>query len=66
MNFEIGDKLKCLKTINNLLQMPLFIENNIYEVLDVDEDNIILNHIMYGNEYGHFNIKLISENFKKE
>jgi len=59
-----GDKLKCLKQINNLLEKPLFLKDNIYDVLDVDDRTITLNHILYGNEYGEFDIDFIKENFE--
>jgi hypothetical protein len=66
MKIKFGDKLKCLKTIYNIFQMPLFIENDNYEVLGIDEDDITLNHILYGNEYCSYNINFILENFEKQ
>jgi len=66
MNLEIGDKLKCLNSIYNIFQKPLFIKNYIYEVLGVDGDEITLNHILYANEYDSYNINFILENFEKQ
>jgi len=58
------DNLKCLETINNVFDQPLFIKDQIYTVLYIDGDNITLNHILYANEYREFPLKFINENFE--
>jgi hypothetical protein len=64
-----GDKLLCLKNINNLFDQPLFIKGEIYEVLYVDNEGIsievCLNHILYANEYNTFKLEWVNKNFKK-
>ena len=66
MNYKKGDKLICIKNVTNLINYPLFIKGNTYEVLDVsDGEYLILNHILYGNEYGDFTIDFTDKNFKK-
>ena len=64
-----GDKLICLKTINNVFGQPLFEKGNVYDVLRVDNENIkvyvYLNHILYSNEYSYFELEYVLKNFKK-
>jgi hypothetical protein len=64
-----GDKLKCLNEILNPLGQPLFIKDEVYDVLYVDNEKfyvmVCLNHILYANEYNSFPIDWILENFKK-
>ena len=60
-----GDKLKCSKTVYQLMDKPMFIEGNVYEVLDINGREITLNHILYANEYQEFDIDFINEKFKK-
>jgi len=62
---KIGDKLKCVKTINNLLGWPLFKEGEIYDVMNIHGREITLNHILYGNEYESYDIDFINEYFTK-
>ena len=64
--FKKGDKLKCLRTIMNVIDKPLFVKDETYDVLDVDEGIITLNHILYANEYAGYDINFILRNFKKE
>ncbi len=64
MKYKVGDKLVCIRNINNLIDYPLFIKDEIYEILDVSYDYVIINHISYGNEYGDFSIDFIDKNFK--
>lgn len=64
-----GDRLKCLNEILNPLGQPLFIKDEVYEVLYIDNEKflvmICLNHILYANEYNLFPIDWVLENFKK-
>ena len=70
-----GDKLVCLKTINNYINQPLFIEGEEYEVLYLISDDqkttsltenmeVCLNHIMYANTYNTWPISWVRRNFK--
>lgn len=63
-----GDKYKCIKTINNLFGWNLFKEGDTYEVLHVEEimgtTLVILNHILYANEYLEEEWDSIKENFE--
>jgi len=38
------DKLKCLETVNNVFDKPLFIKDEIYTVLYVDGDDVVVNY----------------------
>lgn len=60
---KIGDKLKCKNDINNLFECPLFIKDNIYEVLHIDGNLITLNHILYANEFADFEEEYVLKNF---
>ena len=64
-----GDKLRCLKTLNNVFGQPLFLKNEIYEVLYVDQEDVkiyvTLNHILYANEYQPYDLEWINKHFKK-
>jgi len=60
-----GDKLVCVKSVNNVINKPLFIKGSTYEILGVYYGGeIILNHILYGNEYGEFSPDFVKEHFK--
>jgi len=63
-----GDKLRCLRTINNVYGQPLFLKNEIYDVLYVDTENVkvyvTLSHILYANEYVQYEIEWVGKNFK--
>ena len=65
-----GNKLKCLNDISNLLGQPLFIKDEIYEVLFVNNEDVsilfCLNHILYANEYNYFSLEWVKDNFKKQ
>lgn len=68
-----GDRLVCLSTVNNYVNQPLFIEGKEYEVLYLISDDqnpenmeVCLNHIMYGNEYGHFPLEWVKNTFKSK
>lgn len=60
-----GDKIVCLKTINNILGNPLFIMGKTYTILNVDDDEIFLDHIFYANEYNSFPTEWVNKKFKK-
>ena len=60
-----GDKLKCSKTVYQLMDKPMFIEGKTYEIFNVYGREITLNHILYANEYQEFDIDFINEKFKK-
>jgi len=62
---KVGDKLKCKNDINNLYGDPLFIKDNIYEILYIDEQNevIVLNHVLYANEYAEQTMMYVRDNF---
>lgn len=64
MNLKKGDKLMCIYTINNIMDMPLFEEGKTYEILDIQDDEVCLNHNLYANEYGYFYIDFVQRNFK--
>ena len=64
MKYKIGDKLICIKDIYNLLNNPLFVKGNTYKVLSIiDNEDIILDHILYANEYGDFTENFVNKNF---
>jgi hypothetical protein len=65
MKLIIGDKVRCLKTINNLLGWKLFIEGDTYEVLNVTDTGVTLNHILYANEFEEYDFNFIELNFLK-
>lgn len=66
---KIGDKLICKKTIDNIYGMPLFIKDKIYTVLGIlrsgKDSRIVLDHILYANEYTDFDIDFVNDNFSK-
>lgn len=64
MKYNVGDKLVCIRNVYNLIDYPLFIKDEIYEILDVSYEYVIMTHILYGNEYGDFSIDFIDKNFK--
>jgi hypothetical protein len=69
MKYKIGDKIVCLQNITNILNMTLFIKDNIYEILDVSNDtddncDYTINHILHGNEYGDFSSEFVNIYFK--
>lgn len=61
---EKGDKLRCLKTVKNVLGQPLFEKGKTYEVLNVDGKYVTLNHILYANEYVAYEMDWVLKNFK--
>lgn len=62
-----GDKLRCLETLSNVFGTPLFVKDQIYDVIFVDGDDIdaliTLNHTLIGNEYTEFDIIFINKHF---
>ncbi len=63
-----GDKLKCLETVNNILEMPLFEKGKVYEVLYMNNEDVkvmvCLDHTLYDNEYNQFPLEWVNEKFK--
>lgn len=66
---KIGDKLICKKTIDNIYGMPLFVNGKIYTVLGIlrsgKDSRIVLDHILYANEYTDFDFDFVNDNFSK-
>ena len=60
-----GNRFKCLNSIYNLLGQPLYIEGKVYNVLDNEDGEIALNHVLYANEYMPVSKRFVRENFKK-
>ncbi len=62
-----GDKITCKKTIKNILGDPLFKKGQEYEILYINNEDIttkvVLNHIIYGNEYREFDLEWVAKNF---
>ena len=65
MKLKIDDKVRCLKTINNLFGWVLFIEGDTYDVLNVTEYGVTLNHILYADEFEEYDFNFINQNFVK-
>lgn len=52
-----GDKILCIKTLNNIFGEPLCIKNQNYTVLETNGlTYFIINHILYTNEYGELSM----------
>ena len=70
MTIRKGDKLICTEDVNNVFGMPLFEKGKEYEVLYVDNGQaktfIVLNHVLYGNEYMEHDLEWILKRFKKK
>ena len=60
-----GDKLLCTNTIKNIFGNDLFVKNKTYEILAVIDDNYILDHILYANEYQEYSFNFLKGNFRK-
>ena len=69
MSIRKGDKLLCTEDVNNVFGMPLFEKNKEYEVLYVDNEKvktfIVLNHVLYGNEYMEHELQWVLKRFKQ-
>lgn len=64
MKYQIGDKLICQRDIVNFLGMPLFLKGDEYTILDIlCPDEIILDHILYGNEFNDWSEDYVDKNF---
>lgn len=65
MKYKKDDKLVCIKDIDNMLGNPLFKKGEIYTILYIsaDKEDITLNHILYGNEYGILSEEYLDKNF---
>jgi hypothetical protein len=64
-DLKIGDKLKCNKQINNLFGWELFEKDKVYEILNIDENYIVLDHNLYANEYAEQPFDFVNKNFTK-
>jgi len=62
--YKIDDKIICIYTISNFMGDPIFEEGKTYKVLNIDGDDITLNHNLYANEYNSFKSDFIRRNFK--
>ncbi len=64
-----GDKFLCTEDVNNFLGWPLFKKGEVYNVLYVENEKaqtyLVLDHILYGNEYMEYELDWILKNFKK-
>jgi hypothetical protein len=69
MSIRKGDKLLCTEDVNNVFGMPLFEKGKEYDVLYVDNEKvktfIVLNHVLYGNEYMEHELQWVLKRFKK-
>jgi len=59
-----GDELVALMTIRNVLGSPLFEKGETYKVLNVVDNFITINHILYANEHADFDLEWVMKNFK--
>jgi len=62
--YKEGDILICIRQIDNMMGWPLFNEGEEYEVLHIDDDEVFLNHVLYGNELSSRTIEYVKENFR--
>ena len=76
---KVGDKLRCIISVDNYLGKKLFIKDNIYEVLyiasmNIGADEIVgvvsrksvitLDHILYANEYyNDWSLEFVNKHF---
>lgn len=58
-----GDYLICNESINNVMGWELFVKDHPYKILDIGKDYVVLNHILYGNEYAEYTIEYILKKF---
>lgn len=66
MVIKKGDEYRCVKTIENIFGWPLFEKDKVYKVLGmIDNDDITLNHVLYGNEYQSVTKEYVFKNFEK-
>jgi hypothetical protein len=69
MSIRKGDKLLCTEDVNNVFGMPLFEKGKEYDVLYVDNEKvktfIVLNHVLYGNEYMEHELQWVLKRFKQ-
>ena len=58
---KVGDTFICIKTVNNMFGAPLYIKDNTYKVLFIDEKNntLIMNHNLIANEYAEHDISIL-------
>jgi len=61
---KIGDILICKEEVKNSFGWILFELDKEYEVLNIDDEEVYLNHTLYGNEYNSFPIDWVLVKFK--
>lgn len=59
-----GDTLICQEEVTNLFGWSLFELNKEYKILDIDDDEVYLDHTLYANEYNSFPIDWVKQKFK--
>ena len=69
MGIRQGDRLICIEDIKNILGQPLFVKGEVYDVIYVNNENVVttvcLNHILYANEYSEFDLEWVLKRFKR-
>jgi hypothetical protein len=69
MTIRKGDKLICTEDVSNVFGWPLFEKGKEYEVLYVDNEKvktfIVLNHVLYGNEYMEHELQWVLKRFRQ-
>ena len=61
---EKGDILICQETVKNFLGWTLFETGKEYRILSIDDEEVLLDHTLYANEYNSFPIDWVSQKFK--
>lgn len=58
---KIGDKYRCVETIENSFGNTLFKKDNIYTILDLELklNIILLDHTLLSNEYTYLDIEIL-------
>lgn len=69
MTIRKGDKFLCTEDVDNMFGWSLFEKGKVYEVLWVDNEQVktfvVLNHVLYGNEYMEQELQWVLKRFKK-
>jgi hypothetical protein len=69
MAIRKGDKFLCTEDVDNMFGWSLFEKGKVYEVLWVDNEQVktfvVLNHVLYGNEYMEHELQWVLKRFKK-
>lgn len=59
-----GDILICQEEVTNPFGWSLFELNKEYKILDIDDDEVYLDHTLYANEYNSFSVEWVKQKFK--